>query len=138
MNWKNTLLILLEDTPSKTEIKVKKALGLGIRPEDEPGLDPGARRQRIRTRKGQHSTRPLSGGRTRKLKRKLKSKVYTPSERSFIQSKLARLEKRGKAKSLEEIAARIKQHKADIYAAGAKAKQVTDDDDEKVKREKRV
>ena len=87
---------LLENTPSKTELNVKKALGWPIRPEDEPGLDPGSRRQRIRTRKGQHSTRPLSGGRTGKLKRKLKSKVYTSSERSFIKSKLSRLQKAGK------------------------------------------
>ena len=96
MSTYQKLQTLLESTPSKTELKVKKALGWKIRPEDEPGLDPGQRRQRVRTRKGQHSTHPLSGGRTQKLKRKLKSKVYTSSDRSYMRAKLARLEKEGK------------------------------------------
>jgi hypothetical protein len=90
------LKTLLESTPSKTELKVKKALGWKVRPEDEPGLDPGSRRQKIRTRKGQHSSHPISGGRTRKLKRKLKSPIYTSSDRSYMKAKLARLEKEGK------------------------------------------
>lgn len=96
MNSYERVYSLLETTPSKTEIKVKKALGWKVRPEDEPTLDLAQRRQRIRTRKGQQSTHPLSGGRSRKLKRKLKSKVYTSSDRSYIKSKLARLEKEGK------------------------------------------
>ena len=96
MNSYERIYSILESTPSKTELKVKKGLGWKIRPEDEPGLDPGQRRQRIRTRKGQHSTHPLSGGRSGKLKRKLKSKVYTSSDRSYIKSKLARLKKEGK------------------------------------------
>tara|TARA_R110002051_G_scaffold308291_2_gene379855 strand:- start:557 stop:1063 length:507 start_codon:yes stop_codon:yes gene_type:complete len=100
MNTYTRLLRLLENTPSKTEVAVKKALGWPIRPEDEPGISNATRRIRVRargrapsttgkkTRGGRGPQRPgsmLSTGSTRRLRRKLGSDVFsTGTEKGAI------------------------------------------------------
>ena len=96
--------MLTEDTPSKTEIAAKKALGWEIRPEDEPGISNAFKRIRIRRRKKQVSASMLSTSGEQKLRRRLGSSVFsTDTEKGAIQHNLdrrvARGEKRKKQKA---------------------------------------
>ena len=95
MNTYIRLFRLLEDTPSKTEIAAKKALGWDIRPEDEPGISNATRRIRVRRRKKQLSGSILSTGGTQRLRRKLGSDVFSPgTEKGAIKHMLAQKTKK--------------------------------------------
>tara|TARA_R110000737_G_scaffold250065_6_gene259882 strand:- start:3386 stop:3754 length:369 start_codon:yes stop_codon:yes gene_type:complete len=106
MNAYNKILnMITENRPSKTEIAVKKGLGWPIRPEDEPGISNATRRIRVRARDRAPSTtgkekrggrgpqRPggmLSTGGSQRLRRKLKSDVFSPgTEKGAIKHMLA-------------------------------------------------
>jgi len=90
--------MLTEDTPSKTEIAVRQALGWPIRPEDEPGIDNTTKRMRVRKRKnkepGVSKDRRrgtlMSTGSASRLRRKLDSDEFaTDTEKGAIAHMLA-------------------------------------------------
>tara|TARA_R110002020_G_scaffold391419_1_gene601810 strand:+ start:4595 stop:5161 length:567 start_codon:yes stop_codon:yes gene_type:complete len=99
--------MLTENTPSKTELAAKKALGWDIRPEDEPGIPKAFKRIRVRRRKGQTSASIMSTSGQQKLKRRLKSSVFsTETEQGAIQhnlkARVKRAENRKKQKEAEK------------------------------------
>jgi hypothetical protein len=97
MNLFKNLRLILENTPSKTELAVKKAMKWDIRPEDEPGIPLPFKRIRVRRRKKQQSASLLSTPGEKKLRRRLKSSVFsTGTEQGAIQHNLDARLKRGK------------------------------------------
>ena len=69
---------LLENIPSMLDRRAAKVLGWPQRPEDDPDISPAFRRSSVRDRKKQRSGSIMSGGGLKRLRRKLRSKVYTP------------------------------------------------------------
>ncbi len=96
---------LTEDTPSKTEVSVKKALGWKTRPEDDPNIDPGTKRVRIRKRKKQRLGSILATGGVKRLARKAKSSVYTDTEAEAVEHMLKHKKEQGKKRKAEKAEA---------------------------------
>ena len=92
---------LMEDTPSKLHKQASRAgiEGFKVKPEHEEGITTGTKNIRVRRRKGQSSGSMLSKGGVKRLRRKLKSKVYfTPQEKGAIKNQLKKKEEEGRSR----------------------------------------
>ena len=84
--------------------RAAKAFGWPQRPEDDPDIDPGTRRLRIRKRKGQRLGSILATGGVKRLARKAESPIYSGTEADAVKHMLQhRLNKGAK-----RVASRIK------------------------------